>query len=276
MDDRVPIAVGGVGGSGTRVVAAILEEAGVWMGGDLNESRDNLWFTLLFKHPGILSAPEPRFGQLVSLFLAAMSGTSNLTATDVSLLNELVHDGRPQHDAAWLELRAQSLRLAIADGRRASMWGWKEPNTHMIVEKLPLHIPRIKYIHVARSGLDMAFSANQNQLKLWGPAVLAGDHAATPRNSLRFWCWAHERILKIGQDLGERFLFIRFEELCQNPRKYVPLILSFAGTPATQELVDRTVRLVEPPASIGRFADRQLTEFDPEDVAYVRRLGFAA
>jgi hypothetical protein len=76
--------------------------------------------------------------------------------------------------------------------------------------------------------------------------------------------------------MGERFLFIRFEELCRDPARYVPLILSFAGAPATQELTDRAVRLVEPPASIGRSAAGPLTEFDPDDIAYVRKLGFAA
>src|SRR5947207_2715003 len=44
-----PVAVGGVGGSGTRVVAALLREAGVYLGADLNDSLDNLWFRLLFR-----------------------------------------------------------------------------------------------------------------------------------------------------------------------------------------------------------------------------------
>jgi len=276
MSDRPPIAVGGVGGSGTRLVAAILEEAGVWIGGDLNKARDNLWFTLLFKHPDILSNSESRFEQLVSLFLAAMSGNDRIEALNLSLLDELVVDGRPQHDERWLRLRADSLRRALADHHRASAWGWKEPNTHMVADRLLAYIPRIRYLHVARSGLDMAFSANQNQLELWGPAVLGDNYATGPRASLKFWRWAHARILRIGQDMGERFLFIRFEDLCRDPERYVRLILSFAGTPSSPEVTDRAVRLVQPPESIGRSAARSLDQFDPDDVAYVRRLGFAA
>lgn len=275
MYSRAPIAVGGVGGSGTRLVAAILEGAGLWMGGDLNEAQDNLWFTLLFKHPNILAASDQRFQQLVSLFVSAMSGRGRATPTDLALLDELVSDGRPQHDVQWLKARARRLRRAIAAPHPECAWGWKEPNTHIVADRLPRHIPGIRYIHVARSGLDMAFSANQNQLSLWGPAVLGGDHAAGPNASLKFWRWAHTRILSIGQDMGERFLFIRFEDLCGAPEKYVRLILSFAGAPTSPAIIDRVVHLVEPPASIGRFAARSLAEFDADDVDYVRRLGFA-
>jgi hypothetical protein len=46
-----PIVVGGVGGSGTRVIAQILSEIGVYFGADLNRPADNLWFTLLFRRP---------------------------------------------------------------------------------------------------------------------------------------------------------------------------------------------------------------------------------
>jgi hypothetical protein len=274
MGDCSPIAVGGVGGSGTRVIAAILEQVGVWMGGDLNDARDNLWFTLLFKHPSILGASERRFRELMALFLAAMSGDDRAAPSNLALLDELVSDGRPQHDAPWLERRAESLRQAIAVRYRAPAWGWKEPNTHIVADRLPAHIPEIRYIHVARSGLDMAFSNNQNQFNLWGPAFLGDDHAVSPRNSLKFWRWAHTRILDIGEGMGGRFLFIRFEDLCRDPETHVRRLLSFAGVEPDRNAIDRAIRLVEPPDSIGRAATRSLADFDPDDVAYVRRLGF--
>jgi hypothetical protein len=39
-----------------------------------------------------------------------------------------------------------------------SMWGWKEPNTHVVLDRLWAELPRLKYVHVRRHGLDMAFS----------------------------------------------------------------------------------------------------------------------
>ena len=46
-----PVIIGGVGGSGTRVVAEIIEHFGFYIGKDLDKARDNLWFLLLFKRP---------------------------------------------------------------------------------------------------------------------------------------------------------------------------------------------------------------------------------
>ena len=44
-----PVIIGGIGGSGTRVVAEILMRIGIYLGHTLNASLDNLWFTALFK-----------------------------------------------------------------------------------------------------------------------------------------------------------------------------------------------------------------------------------
>ena len=49
MNDQPLICVGGVGGSGTRVIAMILASLGLNIGNNLNEALDNLTFTLLFK-----------------------------------------------------------------------------------------------------------------------------------------------------------------------------------------------------------------------------------
>ena len=38
------VAIGGVGGSGTRLIARMLGQLGWYLGDDLNESVDNLWF----------------------------------------------------------------------------------------------------------------------------------------------------------------------------------------------------------------------------------------
>ena len=46
-----PLVIGGLGGSGTRVVADILLAQGWYLGQDLNRAKDNLLFTLLFKRP---------------------------------------------------------------------------------------------------------------------------------------------------------------------------------------------------------------------------------
>ena len=46
-----PVIIGGVGGSGTRVIARIVSEMGVDIGHDLNLPNDDLWMNLLFFRP---------------------------------------------------------------------------------------------------------------------------------------------------------------------------------------------------------------------------------
>lgn len=46
-----PVVIGGIGGSGTRIVAEILSRWGFYIGNDLNKFNDKLLYTLLFKRP---------------------------------------------------------------------------------------------------------------------------------------------------------------------------------------------------------------------------------
>jgi hypothetical protein len=273
MTEWAPVAIGGVGGSGTRVIAAILREAGVAIGRDLNDSLDNLWFTLLFKHQNILQAPDARFSHLVTIFVAGMSG-GRVGPGDLNALDELAADDRIQHDSGWLRARAESLRLALARPIHSEMWGWKEPNTHVIIDRLIVKMPTLRYIHVVRNGLDMSFSANQNQLQFWGPFVLGADHAVTPRNSLRFWRWANSRILTMLERLRHRVMLIKFEDLCANPKTEVERLLSFTGIKLEPNFLDRATQLVVSPQSTGRYRNHSLDIFEPKDVAFVRAMGF--
>ena len=44
-----PLVIGGIGGSGTRLVAEICSLFGIYLGDDLNVASDNLLYTLLFR-----------------------------------------------------------------------------------------------------------------------------------------------------------------------------------------------------------------------------------
>ncbi|MDA8773483.1 hypothetical protein N9M65_02775 [Luminiphilus sp.] len=53
LSEAAPVVVGGIGGSGTRVIAQLLQSLDFDMGSDLNESLDDLGFTALFKRPSL-------------------------------------------------------------------------------------------------------------------------------------------------------------------------------------------------------------------------------
>ena len=50
VKDKPIVAVGGIGGSGTRLIASLLESLDYYIGNDLNISKDNLFFSFLFRY----------------------------------------------------------------------------------------------------------------------------------------------------------------------------------------------------------------------------------
>ena len=159
-----PVAIGGVGGSGTRLFAQILKKLNFYIGSDINDANDNLWFTLLFKRTEITSVSKQEFEELVRIFVSTMTGDSTLTKSQIKLIDSLALSNRTQHDTKWLKARATSIQSGQHPPTQIKDWGWKEPNTCLVINRLQMFMPDIKYIHVIRNGLDMAHSTNQNQL----------------------------------------------------------------------------------------------------------------
>jgi Sulfotransferase domain len=253
-DPSAPVAaIGGIGGSGTRVVARIVNELGFEFAPDLNDALDTLWFTLLFKYREAYNMSAERFCRLYEIFRTAITGNaSNLL--DSQLVSELLLAERSgQHPGDWLKMRLDSL-LSVALRQINSPWGWKEPNTHIFLDKLLTVEPRLAYIHVVRNGLDIAFSSNQNQLRLWGPLVLGDQYEDSPSGSLRFWCWANERVLRIGEAHPGRVLMVSFEHLCRAPERSIQRIAEFLLQDLTPDLLVRLAQHVNAPSTMGRSA----------------------
>lgn len=268
-----PVAVGGVGGSGTRLVAQVLRELGYFLGDDLNESLDNLWFTLLFKRREILGLGPEEFSETLAIFVSRMSGQPRLTAPQLAMARRLAGGDRGEHSPQWLKERADTL-AAEPSAASTAPWAWKEPNTHVVIDRLIQRLPGLRYIHVLRNGLDMAYSANQNQLRFWGEHFIGQGAEVSPRASLSYWCRVHQRVLRLCAPLGERFLLLNYDRLCADPVQGLRTLVGFLGLSPEPDRLQRLVALAHPPASLGRFKRHGLDCFDPADVAFVAGLGF--
>jgi hypothetical protein len=270
-----PVAVGGVGGSGTRLVADLLRAAGVYTGDDLNTSTDTRWFTLLFKRADILQCDDAEFDALTAILADVLAGTRRLDAAAVQRIRSLAAEPRCwMNDLGWLQERAHSLIDAgTADVPRAPRrWGWKEPNTHVVIERLWQRLPTLRYVHVVRHGLDMAYSANQNQLRLWGGHVLDGTGPVTPERSLAYWCRVHRRMQALLAANPQRMYWLDYDALCRDPFAQGQALCRFVDCdPAAVGDVLAQVRPPRPP----RHAGEDLSGFDPDDLAYVESLGYA-
>ena len=108
-----PVAIGGVGGSGTRLIANCLEELNYYIGSDLNKAKDNLWFTLLFKHIEILQYNNRQTADLLNIFLQGMltqEAFSNQWDVEHQFLPNMDETTRARKYADWQRAVTSTLR----------------------------------------------------------------------------------------------------------------------------------------------------------------------
>ncbi len=276
-----PVAIGGIGGSGTRLVAGLLMELGYHMGSCLNPENDNLFFTLIFKRPDILTLDDRAFAELLNLFLSTYTGHGTPPETVHALVTKLAAE-HPQH---WVKPVEEALHATLRDVslikpslKMNEPWGWKEPNTHLILDQLYQGICGLKYIHVIRNGLDMAYSSNQRQARLWGAAIVGyAEESPSPRYLLKYWCKAHQRVMNIqAARIGRNaFYLLNFDRLCRYPVPVLTELFAFLEQPLDATLLGKLSALVKPPASLGRHQATDLTQFDSTDLDYLVQTGFS-
>jgi hypothetical protein len=157
-------------------------------------------------------------------------------------------------------------------------WGWKEPHSYLLIEQLSEYFPNLRYIHVVRHGLDMAYSKNQDDLKLWGELYgvpLPPARELRPKASLNYWIRANEKAITVGQRcLRDRFFLINFDQMCRTPEPVVKALIDFLRLGSSAVSLDELCGLIKTPATAGRYQRQDLSIFSEEEIAAVRKLGF--
>ena len=288
------IVIGGVGGSGTRLISMIVASLGLDIGNDINESYDNLTFGLFFKRRDINILSDEEFSKLLILFEKSFISKDytnseteyiikltdrftyyNLKKYFIERANNILLKDKPKMIDDLIQTYNSKIKHIQSDRLHLNGYGYKEPNSHIILERLIKSYPNMKYIHVIRNGLDMAFSENQNQVKLWGSMYLSKeDFKNLPYASLKYWCIVHKRILEIGEKMGPNFLLINFDKMCAKPNIWLKKLCKFLNIDVRCSIGLKY--LINPPSdSINRFKKYDLSIFDLKDIAYVKELGFA-
>jgi hypothetical protein len=244
---RGPNVVGATGGSGTRVVAQILREAGMFTGERLNAYEDALEF-------GEFS------DRWIDRYLAA---------------------GRTPSAAMEAEMRAdlQGLveRHCAGIPGDAARWGWKEPRSIYLLPFWRDAMPSLRFLHFVRDGRDMALSENQNQLKKHGAAVFAGERVSwrRPVRSIALWSTINTWAADWGErELGAAYRCVRFEDLCAEPAPTIAAILEFFGVDGDSAAA---ASLVKPPSSLGRWqgkSARQIARLEEAGRTGLARFGY--
>jgi len=285
LDRESPVVIGGLGGSGTRVVAEIAGGLGVYLGASLNAARDNLWFTLLLNRPrwfGRQPDPEAVEAALRLFERATLGGLAGGPSPRESVLLREVEEGVREHrqQGGRIGVRETAVDELMSarppDLRGVPAWGWKEPNAHVFLPDLLRCYPRMKYIHVVRHGLDMAYSSNRNQLRHWGalfgvPMPRLRTRAA--RSQLEYWSRTNRRVSELARDHAG-IMLSSFDALCADPVAGVRELAAFIGLPCSHERAEVLARGVRTPASAGRYRQRRTHRFPSEELREVRAMGF--
>ena len=280
LSDAAPVVVGGVGGSGTRVLAQLLRSLDFDMGSDLNESLDDLSFTALFKRPSLWPLQD-HISQLIEaldVYLASKGHKSTSWTSQAhqnARVAELLKSTREKNE--WIETGDPSDReqfLTMASDPKP-LWGWKEPNAHIPLPFLVTALPNMKYIHVTRHGLDMAYSSNQTQLKVWGEKLLRRSvEPESPDDSFAYWCAAHERLLQLCELTDQQILILPFEGLFTDADSTLSKLCSFLGLPNTLVTARDALTALQAPTTIGRYRKQKHLEIALTHKKTLRKLGY--
>jgi hypothetical protein len=285
-----PVVIGGVGGSGTRVIAEILTLFGFFLGNDLNRAKDNLMYTLLFKRPNWFYRNKDNKKNIqtgLDVFHKIMKRRKFFTISEIIFVLKASfsqaffgHNYKGRGFKLRPLKRIRKIYTAKEDTKKRYIgWGWKEPNSFLIVHYLAEKYYNLKYIHMIRHGLDMAFSKNQNQLFNWGP--LYGVNRPTfpseiPSAALEYWIKANRQMLMVGKKLGpDKFLKINFESLCNSPEPEIKKMIRFLNINPEDELYQRALKLPQKPKSMGRYRNYDLSQFRPNDLDMLSEFGYS-
>jgi hypothetical protein len=154
-----------------------------------------------------------------------------------------------------------------------SAWGWKEPRSVYLVPFLDDQLPGLRFLHVVRDGRDMAFSENQVQLRKHGDAVLGDASEPAELRSIALWSAVNLRAADHGEGrLGDRYLRVRFEDLCARPAETTARILGFFGLRGDAERI--AAEEVQVPETLGRWRGRDVAALEARAGDALRRFGY--
>ena len=221
-----PVVAVGRGGSGTRLLSIALQEHGLFLGNRLNESEDSTeWVDLIY---------ELAIKKLTDTLPSRAQWHQQLIARAEHILGQ----------GQWMETQA---------------WGWKLPETMLIVPEVAYAFADAKIIHLVRHPLDTCLRRTHMTSRMnnsIGEATLLGAYLwlnwdRDPRDDDDYlrnaasWVFQVDQVIQFGKRLETtRYLEINYEDLCANPQAVSDRIAAFLGKPPIttnlNQIIDNT------------------------------------
>jgi sulfotransferase family protein len=223
-----PLLIGGLGGSGTRVFSRIARHGGRFMGSHVDPQEDATPFWRLYH---CFARRYLEQGQRFS--------PAERTKVDTFL------DSRVRVHLAGLPGRDQP-------------WGVKNPRSIFMLPYWAERFPGVRFLHIVRNGLDMAYSANTNQLRDFGDVVLRdGINELSPARAILFWQEANRMAADFGEcHLPGRYRRVRLEDLCADPAGVVDDVFAFIGAAPDDAAYCSALAEIRMTGTLGRWRDQ--------------------
>lgn len=122
----------------------------------------------------------------------------------------------------------------VAEHAGKRVWGDKTPQYLTQIALIARHFPYARFIHIVRDARDVCLSSKH----AWGKCMLRNAQHWNDRVAL---CRAD------GEQLGNRYLELRYELLIQQPRAELERICEFLDLPFEADMLT----LVRPPEELG-------------------------
>jgi hypothetical protein len=218
-----PIAVGAVGGSGTRAIVLVLRALGVDMG------------TWTDPRTGDSIAVRPFLGRWFEPILRAQASGGPFPAGATRMFERVV-----------------SVHLGHTP---QGQWGFKYPRSMWMLPFIAARYPKLRYIHVVRDGRDMALSDNNFMLERHGDYLKPGWRKDPVCARLELWAEANLAAIEAANRHLQQGNYLRvvYEDACADPRALVLAISRFIGVDTNEETVRKAADLVHPSLGIGRW-----------------------
>lgn len=226
-----PIIVGGKGGSGTRVFVSIVEKFGFFKG-ETNAFNDVIKF-VPFVHKYYLP-----------------------------YLNEWWETGSiPEHLHVYMSKDFSILYDEyILNKDSSEECVFKNPQCMNLLPFYDLFFDKkCKFIHAVRDGRDMAVSTNLNEYKqAINFNIYKSCDGSVYEKNMNFWEISNLFVYNYGINcMKNRYLYIRYEDLIENPKEIIDKIGTFLESTMDSSEVEECISLVKNPKTIGRWERRE-------------------
>jgi len=307
-----PIIIIGMHRSGTSMITKILREMGLFVGWDINDEYEAMFF--LNRNEKILNACscnwyDPGFLDNLLNYPFLRKKVINTLRNDFNSLNVSNYLG----PKLFLKYRSV-FNLDF-------LWGWKDPRNTFL---LPLWIdlfPKAKIIHVYRNGIDIAQSLsvrererinsllnvkksfgksikeqlkqiNNESLLLYSVRKIQNRYrkmntlnkykrfeinpCISLKKGFELWCIYMEKAFENIENLQNEILSIKYEDFLLEPVQYLKKLKEFSSLTLNEDKIHRISAMVK---SDRRYAfkdnDLLMNFFDSvKDNYWIRRLGY--